>query len=671
MVQYCSVYGCYSTTKKNKDLKFHRFPRDARCQFWINACQRPDLREKNIEQIHNMYVCSLHFEDWMYKKQQLHSAAVPISNLPSVPMHSVNTQIEPPKAEILKYLLSRGVQEQIDTNRIDKSVVTSNSDETSQTPKTMTDHIPRKRKLRKQIVSCVKKMKFIEHNKSTDISRQKFLRGCDKFLSPNLSKIVKAQAILKPHCKNNRYSKEFKLFCLNIYYSSPHAYKFLSKTLCLPSKRSLATVAIPVSTKISDYVWKVLSQAIKHLAPFERECTLCMDEMSLKYSLFYDIHRDKVIGLHEIDDIQCSYAAGYAYTIMLKGILGDWKQVIGYALLASSKIDKALEEFIINTVKQLFELGFKIRAIVSNQGFDFLKFSKSMGISKEHTYFEIDGRKIYYIFDVPHLIKCVRNNLMNYDYEFNGKIASWDDIYKCYELDKQKDFRRAPKLTESHISPNNFQKRKLRLATQVLSDSVKTAVVTYAKTGDLNPCNGTVEFIDTMDKLFDVLNSNNLYSTKPYNNPYRANELQRNLLLKAQNLLASLIVRHKYTGKDVTTSIKFINAFSITINSIMQLYDDLKTESGINDFYLLTRRLNNDDLEYFFSVIRQASGNCWEPTCVQFERAFRKSFLYQLFKLYNDLNCVDDFDNIISQYVDFIHNKSLFRASSVVHAHTK
>ncbi|CAG5004332.1 unnamed protein product [Parnassius apollo] len=147
MVQYCSVYGCNSTTRqKNKDLKFHRFPRDARCQFWISACQRPDLRDKNIEQLHNMYVCSLHFEDWMYKKQQLQSAAVPISNLPPASMNSINTQIEPPKTEILKDLLSRGIQKQIDTNSM-----ASNSDETSQIPKTMTHYTPRKRKLQKQI----------------------------------------------------------------------------------------------------------------------------------------------------------------------------------------------------------------------------------------------------------------------------------------------------------------------------------------------------------------------------------------------------------------------------------------------------------------------------------------------------------------------------------------
>lgn len=122
-----------------------------------------------------------------------------------------------------------------------------------------------------------------------------------------------------------------------------------------------------------------------------------------------------LIGLHETDDIQSPYAAGYAFKIMLRGILGDWKQVVGYAFIATSKIDESLEEWIVNTINQLFALGFKIRAVVSDQGSDFIKFSKTRGISKEKPYFEIDGKKIYYIFDVSHLIKCVRNNLIKYN----------------------------------------------------------------------------------------------------------------------------------------------------------------------------------------------------------------------------------------------------------------
>lgn len=148
-----------------------------------------------------MYVCSLHFEEWMYMKKYLKSAAIPVLNLPSASIHSVSTQTEAPVIELTADLHDRIVQQQINTTSVGVSVVAPSSAQTLQTSKIITDHTPRKRKLRKQIKSCVKKLK------STDVTRQQFLRGCDKFLPPNLSKIVKAQINLKHHSKSNRYFK--------------------------------------------------------------------------------------------------------------------------------------------------------------------------------------------------------------------------------------------------------------------------------------------------------------------------------------------------------------------------------------------------------------------------------------------------------------------------------
>lgn len=44
-----------------------------------------------------------------------------------------------------------------------------------------------------------------------------------------------------------------------------------------------------------------------------------------------------------------------------------------------------------------------------------------------------------YIFDVTHLIKCVRNNLLNNNYEFENKTVKWEHIQNLYNLDKNKD----------------------------------------------------------------------------------------------------------------------------------------------------------------------------------------------------------------------------------------
>ncbi|CAK1601293.1 unnamed protein product [Parnassius mnemosyne] len=438
-----------------------------------------------------------------------------------------------------------------------------------------------------------------------------------------------------------------------MYYTSPLAYRFLSKTICLPSKSTLAKMYLPMQTKVNQQMWDILSAIIKHMSSSEKECVLCMDEMSLKLNLSYNSKEDKILGLHEVDGQQQPVAAGYAFTLMLRGITSKWKQPIGFSFISSSKIDDQLKTWIIATVKRLLELGFNIRAFVSDLGSDFLAFSKTLGNSKESSCFEIGGHNIYYIFDVPHLMKCVRNNLINYNFEFDGKTTRWEDITNMYELDKMKDMRSAPRLTDSHLQPNSFQKQKVRFAVQVFSNSVVAAFKNYQSSGTLQVDDGTIFFIEMMNSLFDLLNSSNIDSPKAYSKPYRSTTLQEELLDKSQRLFNSMRVKNKKNGRDVTNIIKFINAFNITINSFRQLYQDMKSE-GYD--YLLTRRINNDCLENFFGLVRQAGGNCREPSCIQYTRAFRKMFLCQILNLSDATNCTEDFDSILAQFIEFAKN---------------
>jgi hypothetical protein len=74
-----------------------------------------------------------------------------------------------------------------------------------------------------------------------------------------------------------------------------------------------------------------------------------------------------------------------------------------------------------------------------------------MGITAESPWFLHNGKKIFYIFDAPHIIKAVRNNLLKYDFHFNGKVASWKDIVALYEIDSKNSIRCCPKLTIQHL----------------------------------------------------------------------------------------------------------------------------------------------------------------------------------------------------------------------------
>ncbi|KAG8225336.1 hypothetical protein J437_LFUL005350 [Ladona fulva] len=66
---------------------------------------------------------------------------------------------------------------------------------------------------------------------------------------------------------------------------------------------------------------------------------------------------------------------------------------------------------------------------------------------------------------------------------------------------------------------------------------------------------------------------------------------------------------------------KFLHGFKVTIDSITFLWGMLK-KRGFT--FLLTRRLNQDALENFFSYLRKVSGNARNPTPIQVQRGFKK-----------------------------------------------
>ena len=92
------------------------------------------------------------------------------------------------------------------------------------------------------------------------------------------------------------------------------------------------------------------------------------------------------------------------------------------------------------------------------------------GQSADDLFIEYDHQKIYLLHDVVHLIKNVRNNLLNYKrfifpaFEYNGfkdSISggeiSWKLFHNVFENDRLLDanLRKAPKITHKVLHPGN------------------------------------------------------------------------------------------------------------------------------------------------------------------------------------------------------------------------
>jgi len=85
--------------------------------------------------------------------------------------------------------------------------------------------------------------------------------------------------------------------------------------------------------------------------------------------------------------------------------------------------------------------------------------------------------QIVHLFDVPHLIKCIRNNLLTKDIHFSidgfQRIAKWEHIVQLYNTDSAiPDSKMLPSLTDRHVIPGKIAKMKVKCATQVFSHRV-------------------------------------------------------------------------------------------------------------------------------------------------------------------------------------------------------
>lgn len=151
----------------------------------------------------------------------------------------------------------------------------------------------------------------------------------EKYFPKQTSEFLKMQArLFQQDPKGRRYDNaSFKQHCLSIYFLSPKVYKDLtnkSKLFCLPSCATLKrfTQNCYICPGLQENVFKILKLKIDHLPEISKYCIFCIDEMSLKSHLFYNITTDKVIGFEDIGYSQntSQLLACNVAVIMIKGI---------------------------------------------------------------------------------------------------------------------------------------------------------------------------------------------------------------------------------------------------------------------------------------------------------------------------------------------------------------
>lgn len=465
------------------------------------------------------------------------------------------------------------------------------------------------------------------------------LADVERFLEENYPLqaviLIKQQLLLLNNTpKNGIYSDGFKQFALTLYMLGPKAYRHLSKIISLPSKGTLRRVTQKwrIYPGFNDFVFKLLDLKASVMQKKSKDCILTIDEMPIKSNLYYNISRDGITGFEELHNKRSTDIATKALVVMVRGVSYDWTHPVAYFFTTNSTSMYELKKIIFEAVRRLKSIGFNILAITSDHAPNFYRLVKSyFKLTPDRPYILIDGEVIFYIFDVPHLLKSTRNKFFSNTFNVNDGDTSKCYVEHLYNVDKKRQIRLAPKLSDEHLFPNKLQKMNVKLASEIFSHSVAVAMHTYMDFKQISTKGkATANFIEIMSKLFAILNSYNLEEA------FRGTESQIDSLNKINSVLLSLKVTDS-NNQNVTDKLKFIYGWNITISSTLKLWEILHSR-GHN--YLLTRNLSQDCLENYFEQIRNTCRNSKKPTAVQFGRAFKNLFALKCLEQNERGNCL-------------------------------
>ena len=252
------------------------------------------------------------------------------------------------------------------------------------------------------------------------------------------------------------YSVEMIRYGLHLRHTSFQAYKQLLEKFPLPSISLLNKIQQGGVNSIK--ALKILRENGK----ISNDCILMVDEMYLEKATQY--HSGEYVGA---DDEGNLYKGIVAF--MIVGL----KESIPYIVQAIPEVKFSgewLADKMSNCIDDLTSAEFCVRGIVTdNHASNVHGFSSLTAIfnSDSHQYINHPGnfsKKTYLFYDTVHIMKNIRNNLLNgkklvfpefiyndglnIDINFPAGFIQWKDLYDIYDKDKRlsANFNKSPKL---------------------------------------------------------------------------------------------------------------------------------------------------------------------------------------------------------------------------------
>jgi hypothetical protein len=460
----------------------------------------------------------------------------------------------------------------------------------------------------------------------------------------------------------------------------------------LPSYRSLCqhVEELRMAPGIQEDLFQLLQIKTEKLSPEDRDCCLLLDEVQLKPRIEYDNSLKTLIGyispeFETVFNKSNNNVAEKALVFMIKGIHSSYKQPLAWFLTGKSMNCKKLWQVTNTVIKQLYKCNMLVRVVTSDMG------TTNVGMWKEAGLNVNDDIKLcsiphvcnsaislYFMADVPHLIKSVRNCLENQVILLPEDIVaannlpcrdvSMKHVMKIVEIQEKFEFKLVPGLSRANINPGQFGKMRVGNSTKIFSHTTASVLNDLASSGDVEKdAKSTAWFCDKFNEWFDIM-SNHSYVSALYSSEISRDTLTSSITgakLQALRDFVDLISRLDVRGpRGICAAWKpWQKGIILSTKVVLSLHEDLVVRGNYKS--LLTARLTQDALENLFSQIR-GCGDA-HPSVTHFRQCLKLITMSQYMETPKGSSYA--IDNANTNLIDFV--KSRTKTRSDVHYFTK
>lgn len=220
------------------------------------------------------------------------------------------------------------------------------------------------------------------------------------------------------------------------------------------------------------------------------------DEMSLSCHVHYNRKEDYIQGVADMGALPG--IADHVNVFMIQGVYAKWKQPLCFTFSDGPEKSINLKNMMKRVIEKCQQIGLNVVATVCDQGGanqaainsllkDTQEYFTRQGQEKKIFGFLVNNKEITPLYDVPHLFKGLRNNLLEKNLHFHYKekdmVAKWSHIESLYYLDSSQDDSICPKLTDKHILKEQMNKMKVSVCMQVFSYQVGSLLKSIAVWG--------------------------------------------------------------------------------------------------------------------------------------------------------------------------------------------